>query len=153
MFMSPMTNQIDHGKVAVSGTEIYHGLFTEFACFAQDHMLEQICDLILTLTNEHPLDRLDKLISGQIELSEKERANKIKAIMMDLKANKPEVFNEAWNHPNPKIRKRWRDAIMNKLKSMVDRRVWKKIKKKVMPKGRKCIKYKWIFDIKRDGRF
>jgi Reverse transcriptase (RNA-dependent DNA polymerase) len=31
--------------------------------------------------------------------------------------------------------------------------VWKKVKRSVIPKGRRCIKCKWVFDIKRNGVF
>ena len=33
------------------------------------------------------------------------------------------------------------------------RKVWNKIKRREMPKGRRCVKSKWVFDIKRNGLF
>ena len=31
--------------------------------------------------------------------------------------------------------------------------VWKKIKRSEMPRDRRCIKHKWVFKIKRSGKF
>ena len=36
---------------------------------------------------------------------------------------------------------------------MNNRGVWRKIKRSDVPKGRRLVKYKWVFDIKRNGRF
>jgi hypothetical protein len=65
----------------------------------------------------------------------------------------PRTFEEAWNHPDPYIRARWREAIMKELTKMDSLKVWKVVKRSRVPKGRRCVKYKWVFDIKRDGRF
>lgn len=32
-------------------------------------------------------------------------------------------------------------------------KVWKKVKRTLMPEGRRCVKHKWVFDIKRSGIF
>jgi len=32
-------------------------------------------------------------------------------------------------------------------------RVWHKVKQSVIPHGQCCIKFKWVFKIKRDGAF
>jgi Reverse transcriptase (RNA-dependent DNA polymerase) len=32
-------------------------------------------------------------------------------------------------------------------------KVWKKVKRASMPEGRRCVKHKWVFDIKRSGIF
>ena len=65
----------------------------------------------------------------------------------------PRNFQEAWNHPDPFQRKKWREAItkeFGKMKTMV---VWKKVPFSSMPKGKRCVKCKWVFDIKRNGIF
>jgi hypothetical protein len=36
---------------------------------------------------------------------------------------------------------------------MNEQGVWKKIKRNEMPKGRRCVKHKWVFNIKRNGIF
>ena len=65
----------------------------------------------------------------------------------------PKTFEQAWFHPNPWIRKQWRAAITLELNKMKELRVWHIIKRKSIPSGRKCIKCKWVFDIKRNGIF
>jgi Reverse transcriptase (RNA-dependent DNA polymerase) len=61
-------------------------------------------------------------------------------------------FNDAWNHPDPKNRELWR--IINKeLSEMEDKKVWEIINKEDVPDGRRTIKGKWIFKIKRNGVF
>lgn len=65
----------------------------------------------------------------------------------------PKTFDEAWNHPDPFQRKKWRGAITLEFSKMNEKKVWKKIKRSEKPKDRRCVKYKWVFEIKRDGRF
>jgi hypothetical protein len=65
----------------------------------------------------------------------------------------PFKFNEAWNHPCPFQRKQWREAIDKELKKMEDHKVWKKVLRSSMPKDRRCVKCRWIFEIKRNGIF
>ena len=65
----------------------------------------------------------------------------------------PTSFWDAWNHPDPEQRKRWREAICKEYGDMKTRVVWEVKQKSKMPKGRRCVKCKWVFKIKRDGRF
>jgi hypothetical protein len=65
----------------------------------------------------------------------------------------PKNFEEAWFHPDPWLRTMWRKAITLELNKMKELKVWHIIKKNKIPNGRKCIKCKWIFDIKRNGTF
>ena len=65
----------------------------------------------------------------------------------------PELFEHAWNHEDEWQRKKWREAIIKELYKMESLRVWKKIKWMDIPKGRRCVKHKWIFEIKRNGVF
>ena len=62
----------------------------------------------------------------------------------------PKNFQEAWN-PEPFKRNKWRAGIGKEFGKMTSNRVWKKIKRSMMPKNRKCVKYKWVFEWKRDG--
>jgi Reverse transcriptase (RNA-dependent DNA polymerase) len=62
-------------------------------------------------------------------------------------------WQEPWNHPDPWLHKRWREAITKELLKMKMNNVWTKIKRSQTKPGRVCIKYKWVFDIKRDGTF
>ena len=36
---------------------------------------------------------------------------------------------------------------------MNDHGVWRKIKRSNMPRGRRCVKHKWVLEIKRNGVF
>jgi len=65
----------------------------------------------------------------------------------------PRTFDEAWNHPCPFQRRLWREAILKELKKMEELRVWKKIQRSSIPRNRRCVKCKWVLEIKRDGRF
>jgi hypothetical protein len=67
--------------------------------------------------------------------------------------NVPMTFEEAWNHPDPFQKELWRDAIMTEFSKMETRKVWTKKKISDIPRGRRLIKCKWVFDIKRNGRF
>ena len=66
---------------------------------------------------------------------------------------KPVKFNDAWNHPEPFQREQWRKGIQKELEKMKELKVWRKIKKSEMEPGRRCVKHKWVFEIKRSGIF
>jgi Reverse transcriptase (RNA-dependent DNA polymerase)/gag-polypeptide of LTR copia-type len=65
----------------------------------------------------------------------------------------PSKFNGAWNHPDEFQRNLWREAINLELAKMAKYKVWHVVKRNVIPPGRKCVKCKWVFDIKRNGVF
>ena len=65
----------------------------------------------------------------------------------------PTKFAEAWNHPDPIQRLKWRAAILKEWGDMDTRKVYRRFKRSDMPKNRRCVKSKWVFKIKRDGTF
>ena len=65
----------------------------------------------------------------------------------------PKNYSEAWNHPDKFQRDKWREAINTEFERMNNRGVWEKINKSDMEPGRRCVKHKWVMDIKRSGRF
>jgi hypothetical protein len=67
--------------------------------------------------------------------------------------NEPKNFDEAWNHPDPVKQAKWRKSINDELKSLEKRKVWRVIKKSDVPANRRLMGCKWVFKIKRDGRF
>ena len=67
--------------------------------------------------------------------------------------DEPNNFNDAWNHHDEFQRKQWRDAISKEFKTMHDHKVWNLIDRRQIPTGRKTIKCRWIFEIKRSGVF
>ena len=65
----------------------------------------------------------------------------------------PSSFGEAWNHPDPFQRDRWRAAIIKELKKMEDRRVRVPHKIKDVPPDKRLVQHKWVLEIKRNGIF
>jgi len=65
----------------------------------------------------------------------------------------PTMFREAYDHPDPAQREKWRAAIQKEFNDMTRRGVWRKVPRTAIPKGRRCIRSKWVFKIKRDGIF
>ena len=65
----------------------------------------------------------------------------------------PKGYDEAWNHPDPFQREKWREAITKEFEKMEAKGVWKKIKRADMEPERRCVKHKWVMEIKRSGRF
>ena len=101
---------------------------------------------------EHLLVQL-KNLSKQVGMDTMEREKKLHEIVSKLKANLPKSFEEAWNHPDELLREEWRGSIRKEFRGMLNRGVWRTIKRRDMPSGRRLVKNNWIFDIKRDGRF
>jgi len=65
----------------------------------------------------------------------------------------PTTFREAYDHPDPEQGEKWRTAIQKEFHDMNRRGVWRKVRRSSIPKGRRCIRSKWVFKIKRDGVF
>ena len=65
----------------------------------------------------------------------------------------PKTFQEAWHYPIENERNNWRAAIRKEIRSMINRRVWRKTDRAKIPKNRRLIGNKWVFKIKRDGTY
>ena len=63
----------------------------------------------------------------------------------------PITFREAWDHPDPEERKKWREAIRKEFHDMNKRGVWRYIKRRDVPGNRRLIGCKWVFKKKRNG--
>mmetsp|Transcript_10575 Transcript_10575/g.23465 ORF Transcript_10575/g.23465 Transcript_10575/m.23465 type:complete len:546 (+) Transcript_10575:97-1734(+) len=63
----------------------------------------------------------------------------------------PKTFDEAWNHPDPEERKKWRESIRKEFRDMINRKVWRHVPKRDIPEGRRLVGCKWVFKIKRNG--
>jgi hypothetical protein len=63
----------------------------------------------------------------------------------------PEKFDQAWNHENVNQRIAWRDAIKKELHDMEQIGVFTKTTRGKIPPGRRCVKSKWVFKMKRNG--
>ena len=58
-----------------------------------------------------------------------------------------------WNHHDEFQKKKWREAIMKEFDKMELNKVWTKVKRSQIPEGRRCVKHKWVLEIKRSGVF
>ena len=65
----------------------------------------------------------------------------------------PQTFQQAWHHEDKEKRESWRAAIRKEFSDMNNRGVWRKIKRRDIPSGRKIIGSKWVFKEKKDGVF
>ena len=65
----------------------------------------------------------------------------------------PASFEEAWHHPEPFQRKKWREAINKELNKMFDRNVWVPYKLRDVPRDKRLVQSKWVIEIKRNGIF
>ena len=59
----------------------------------------------------------------------------------------PSTFDEAWNHPDPEQRAKWRKGIRKEFHDMIKRKVWRMVRKRDIPPDRRCVKCKWVFKI------
>jgi len=98
------------------------------------------------------MDALDLVLNDKT-LADEIKNEKLRGIVNQLKHYTPATFQEAWHHPCAKFRDRFREAIRKEFRDMNNRRVWRKMKRSEVPKGRRLVKHKWVFDIKRNGRF
>ena len=136
-------------------------LFDDFAFYVRESAMavvqmngeNEFDELRDKLRRMHVLDALEYLEGKEINISTKQRDEFLREIVLNLKSEIPKSYKEAWDHPDPKMRARWRNAFQKELGSMEKRDVWKVIKKSEMPKGRRCVKSKWVFDVKRNGTF
>jgi hypothetical protein len=68
-------------------------------------------------------------------------------------SGEPTNFNEAYNYLEPDSRVKWRVAICKEFEDMKNKGEWGVIPKKNISEGRRCVKTKWVFKIKRNGIF
>jgi hypothetical protein len=147
-------------------------LFGNFAFFVCKTMMEPSNDQDIELENapmidknktklmtevnnpkKHIIDLLDKTVRNDNKMSESDRLIKMKHIISKLKANIPETFQQAYNHPDEKIRTKWREGIKKEFHDMIKQGVWRNMKRNDVPSGRQCVKNRWVFEIKQNGIF
>ena len=131
-------------------------LFGDLALFASEILLGEIppddYEVVKCrecLSKMHLLDALDVVNDVENEMSQDTRTTLLHELVQELKERLPKSYDKAWNHPDSKYRERWREAIRKELHSLIHiRKVWIKIKRSQIPKGRRCVKSKWVFDVK-----
>ena len=65
----------------------------------------------------------------------------------------PKTFEEVWRSPVTEEKENWRIAIRKEIRSMINRGVWRKIHRVMIPEKRRLIGNKWVFKLKRDGTY
>lgn len=98
------------------------------------------------------MDDLDATIANE-NMTADEKNEKLRLIVVRWKEFTPSTFQEAYNHKNVKFRNGFREAIRKEFHDMVSCGVWRNMKRKDVPQGRRLIKHKWVFEIKHSGRF
>jgi hypothetical protein len=74
-------------------------------------------------------------------------------VVMQIKEQEATTYDEAWNYPNLKIRKKYRDGIHKEFRKMNKSNLWRKTMRQDIPQGKRCVKCRWAFEIKRNGLF
>ena len=69
----------------------------------------------------------------------------------DESYDNPDIFQEAWNHPDEQEREHWGLAIKKEFNDMIKREVWRKTNVAEIPGDRRLIGSKWVFKKKRNG--
>ena len=95
-------------------------------------------------------DYAGDLAMASVELEYKDYSKMDPSKYKDIFEN-PKTFEEAWDHPDPFQKGKWREAILKEFAKMERCKVWKKVKRSDIPQGRRCVKHKWVFQWKRDG--
>jgi hypothetical protein len=68
-------------------------------------------------------------------------------------SGEPTNFYEAYNHPDPDARVKWRVAICKDTEYMKNKEVREVFPMETIPEGRSCLKIKWVLKIKRNRIF
>jgi len=71
----------------------------------------------------HILDALDYLVENDKGILMQTREELLREVISTLKSELPKSYKEAWDHPDPKIRARWRMAFEKELNSMEKQQV------------------------------
>jgi hypothetical protein len=102
---------------------------------------------------EELMNAMDSVVGDKKTMSDEVKNETLRVIVSKLKHHTPATFQEAYNHPVAIFRERFREAIRKEFRDMLARGVWRNMKKSDVPNGRRLVKHKWVFDIKRNGRF
>ena len=65
----------------------------------------------------------------------------------------PQTFQEAWHSLVEEERNNWQISIRKETNSMINRGVWRKIDKVMIPENRRLSGNKWVFKFKRNGTY
>jgi hypothetical protein len=95
--------------------------------------------LLESIFNLEASTMLKNIEQGRETLLEQANVALFSRILIDEESSS---FDEAWNHDDPKARRKWRDAIKKELNDMDMQQVWEIIKKEDILEDRRTIKCK-----------
>ena len=140
-----------------------HNLFGDLALLAKDvlietektkHVLKNDKPIPVELRRfENDVDQLDWLMGLNHELTQERHAELMQYVVMKLREREAKTYSEAWNHPDEGMKAKYREGIHKEFRKMNEQGVWRKRQRRDIPTGRRCVKCKWIFEIKRNGIF
>jgi hypothetical protein len=131
-------------------------LFGREAAFVAKTALEEVPELKEEKNDNSTVDKLMDDLDATLkdeEMDVDSKNERLRLIVGLLKEFEPTTFNEAYNNKNVKFRDRFREAIRKEFRDMIARGVWRNMKRRDVPQGRRLVKSKWVFEIKRSGRF
>ena len=119
-----------HLKAAITGDQLgrdttsiaINDLFGDLAFFYRDSILQKLEVVLYSDSTEysnvkaklsklHLLDGLDYLNDSNNSMKEDTRASLLREYVQELRDMLPSSYDEAWNHPDPKFKGKWRAAI------------------------------------------
>jgi Reverse transcriptase (RNA-dependent DNA polymerase) len=112
-------------------------------------------DTALLMVSENPTHFNFNMYTAPAIINDQKQQNPFNVSNAQLKdiIEIPSTFEEAFYHSDQWIQSQWQDAINLELNKMQDLKVWHSVNKNDIPKDRKCIKNRWVFDIKQTGVF
>jgi hypothetical protein len=134
--------QLGRDNVSFMMDKTLDQLFGDFAFFVCETMMKPSNDQEIELENapmmdknktklmtevnnskKHIIDLLKEMIRNDNKMAELDCLIKMKHIISKLKDDIPEIFQQAYNHPDEKIRTKWREGIKKEFHDMIKCRV------------------------------
>jgi hypothetical protein len=161
-YNNPHDPDVDIGSVAMDCN--IHCLFGDITLFIKDTMLTMVEtkeETIQLQANSVELQCLDDDVVGQLDwltgdkygLTKERHAELMQNVVMKLKDQEAATYDEAFNHPNLKMREKYPEGIDKEFRKMTEREVWRRLQSKDIPEGRRCVKCKCVFESKKNGVF
>ena len=121
----------------------------------EDAENELFKSILNSSTDSTPEPPIAQTIERALAMTIPNEKNPYKVPMSQLKdiLTVPTTYEEAFYHKDEWCKQRWQVAIKLELDKMAQYKVWHVVNKSTVPKDRRLIKNKWVFDIKRTGIF
>mmetsp|Transcript_66093 Transcript_66093/g.184768 ORF Transcript_66093/g.184768 Transcript_66093/m.184768 type:complete len:241 (-) Transcript_66093:337-1059(-) len=152
-----LSEKIDETKGSDETSQLATELFgKDFAMFALNTLLmmkpKPSIPVPKVIREKSAIERLVEVLKNN-KLNDAEKADSLRDIVAMLNDDRPKNFQDAYNHQDPLLREKWREAIRTEVRNMIQRGVFRRMKRRDIPGNRRCVKHKWVFEVKRSGRF